>query len=317
MVTLESNALTTLETVKADLGITVSTYDDRLRRLINAVSDHFENIAGRIFYRDTAIVEAVPGYGYTHLRVKRAPLNSVTSIVYDSSTTVDSGDYSILDAEAGIIEKVNGWSWTAHSVRDVSYGPLPGTERPLYAVTYDGGWYTPEQSKARGTITFTGLPGADETLVINLTTITAKASGATTDQFNIGTDARTTCDNLVAAINAGSESGNVQAWRVGLTVIVEWLEPGTDGNSVVFTETLSNATIDGSGTLGGTQAGVARGLPWDLEDAAVETVRATYKGKSRDPHVTSEKLLTWGASYGSLYVPDTAMAVVNGYRRLT
>jgi hypothetical protein len=298
---LAQNALTTLERVRSDLGLSVTTKDTEIVRAINAASGRIEKYCGRIFWRDTAVEENVAGYGTTQMRLARRPINSITSIVLDGAT-VDSDDYKVSDADAGLVEKEGGWVWTAHVIQNITRTTLAGSELEDYVATYDGGWYTPAQSRARGTLTFTGQPTATDTMVINDTTITAVAGSPSTDEFQVGASTRATCNNLVAAINAGSESANVRAWRVNLTVVVEWLEEGTDGNTVVFTESMDNVTVDGSGTLGGTQTGVARGLPYDLEDACADYARAIYLSKNRDPAVSGEKLLSWQAQYSGAKV---------------
>lgn len=146
MVALAANALTTLSAVKSDLSITDTTKDIQLTRIINAVSDYIENFTGRIFYRDAAIVEKAKGYGYAHLVVQRTPINSITQIKFRDAI-VDSDDYSIDSAESGTIIKTGGWNWTVQTMVSASRPPVPGTERLLYEVTYDGGYYTPKQEE--------------------------------------------------------------------------------------------------------------------------------------------------------------------------
>jgi hypothetical protein len=77
-------------------------------------------------------------------------------------------------------------------------------------------FYRPERLiAARGTLTFTGQPSDSQTFVLNATTCTAKTSGATTDEFNIGSTVAETATNLVAMLLAGTESGNISsAWRL-------------------------------------------------------------------------------------------------------
>jgi hypothetical protein len=111
------------------------------------------------------------------------------------------------------------------------------------------------EERARGTLTLTGQPTAGQTFVINTTTITAKASGAGADEFNIGSTVAETCTNIAAAVTAGTESGNIIGWGVDQTAVFQWQTPGTAGNAIVFTEAMSNTTADGGGTLGGTIAG--------------------------------------------------------------
>jgi len=106
--------------------------------------------------------------------------------------------------------------------------------------------------RARGTITLTGIPTADQSFVINATTITAKADGSgSVDYFTIGTAAADTVTNIVKTLNECSECANISAWDgAGNTVVIEWTACGaTAGTAITFTETLGNATIDGSGTL--------------------------------------------------------------------
>jgi hypothetical protein len=61
--------------------------------------------------------------------------------------------------------------------------------------------------RAAGSIVFTGLPTAAQTCVINGVTITARASGAVANEFNIGADGPATAIALAAAINASVTGG--------------------------------------------------------------------------------------------------------------
>jgi hypothetical protein len=108
---------------------------------------------------------------------------------------------------------------------------------------------------ARGTIAFTGQPTATETWVFNATTMTAVSGTPATDQFQIGASVPETAQNCVDMLNSGTESSGVIAWREGKNVVMERVPYGLAGNSITFTEALTNATADGSGTLGGTQLG--------------------------------------------------------------
>jgi hypothetical protein len=57
---LASNALTTLATVKDELGISDTSQDDRLGRLINVVSDAIEHYCGRLFQKTSRIETIAP-----------------------------------------------------------------------------------------------------------------------------------------------------------------------------------------------------------------------------------------------------------------
>lgn len=143
-ISLADNALTTLATLKEDLGISGSSDDEQLKRIINAASDRVETYCQRSFYRVTTETDRVPGYGWTKIYLARTPVNSITSVTYDGDT-VDSDNYTLRDARSGLVEKSGGWNWSAHQVNNITSDPLPGTERYLYLFTYDGGWYTPKQ----------------------------------------------------------------------------------------------------------------------------------------------------------------------------
>ena len=111
--------------------------------------------------------------------------------------------------------------------------------------------------QARGTLTLSGLPVAAETFIVSGTPFTAVASGAGDDEFNIGVDVAETLQNIINMFSAGSEEANASAWVASATTaIFEWGTGGVIGNTIAFTESMTNATVDGSGFLGATRAGV-------------------------------------------------------------
>jgi hypothetical protein len=118
---------------------------------------------------------------------------------------------------------------------------------------------------AIGTITFTGQPSALDSFVINSTTFTEGTD------WSVGSSLDDTLGSIVNAINDSDESDNVIAWvRDSTAVKVAWQVNGTVGNSKTFTESLANATADGSGTLGGSQEGknVRVLVEWDTPGTA-------------------------------------------------
>jgi phage tail sheath gpL-like len=97
--------------------------------------------------------------------------------------------------------------------------------------------------KAAGAVTFGGDPTADETLTVCNITFTAKASGATGNQFNIGTSVTITATNLKTAINASSDlTGKVVATSSGGVVTITAVVPGLHGNGYDLTESMANTT---------------------------------------------------------------------------
>lgn len=108
--------------------------------------------------------------------------------------------------------------------------------------------------QATGTLTFTGLPLAAETFTINGTTITARASGAVNDEFNIGADATATAANVVTAINASTTPAVTDVTASSAAGVVTFTSdvPGVVGNNIGLTEALTNATVSGATLASGT-----------------------------------------------------------------
>lgn len=152
-VDLTSDALVTLSDVKDELGISVSTYDDTIKRMINAMSRRIRTYCGRILYFDEDIVEKVAGYGDSLLRLSRKPIVSVTSVTYDDAE-VSSDDYTIRNSQ-GMLYRSTGWAWTAQLMSNSVADPLPGTEQQSFEVTYDAGWVTQPQVDGDGSLTKT------------------------------------------------------------------------------------------------------------------------------------------------------------------
>ena len=111
--------------------------------------------------------------------------------------------------------------------------------------------------RATATITFTGAPVNNETCSILGTTFTAKTSGATGNQFNIGGTETITAANLAAAINASataSVTGSITASSSAGVVTMTARVPGAAGNGYRVTESLTNATaVYFAGGSNGTQ----------------------------------------------------------------
>lgn len=142
MATISATALTTVAEVKDALSITVSTYDGTIARVINAASDWFVRQTGRRFDRGT-VTETFTGHGFDKVLLSRFPLVSITSISFKGSA-LSASDYAIYDANAGIIQKVNGvWLDTSLESFDLRPSPVPGTGPKDYSAVYVGGYYLP------------------------------------------------------------------------------------------------------------------------------------------------------------------------------
>lgn len=136
---LAANALTTTERVAELIGLEGSD----VIFLINAASDFFESQTDRQFTR-ADLVEDYATFGTTRLRLDRTPIVAITLIEFDEGP-LTSDDFTIDDANAGLVFKPSGWPWTAHTAPDISRTVLPGTERKLTQVTYNAGYVTPQQ----------------------------------------------------------------------------------------------------------------------------------------------------------------------------
>jgi hypothetical protein len=148
---LTAAALTTLAKANAEIG--TSGEDDLVEQLIEAISSRIATYCNRTFYFEEDISESIGGYGGTQLVVARPPIVDITSIALDGNT-VSSEYYSYPNADAGIIYHELGWDNTALASGSwVTVDKLAGTENPIYVVTYDGGYVTPQQAVDDVTLT--------------------------------------------------------------------------------------------------------------------------------------------------------------------
>lgn len=107
---------------------------------------------------------------------------------------------------------------------------------------------------AVGAITLTGNIAASDDFTIDATNLVEGVD------FNRGSDKWASASAMADAINADSTlsvscTATYDNSGSNPVVYVTWGELGTAGNAITFTENLTNATMDGGGTLGGTIAG--------------------------------------------------------------
>lgn len=106
-------------------------------------------------------------------------------------------------------------------------------------------------ARATGTLTFTSAPTAAQTCVIAGQTITARASGAVANEFNIGGTISISAANLAAAINASTNLSQVVTATSALGVVtITSVVPGRVGNGLILTTAMSNTSV--SAFTGGT-----------------------------------------------------------------
>jgi Phage gp6-like head-tail connector protein len=124
--------LIALADLKAVLGITDSASDALLGNIIQRGSDAIARVCNRVFAQRT-IIEALPGAGGQLLKLKFAPIVTLTSIALDGET-VESDSYTLTEPDAGIVIREAGWAYTDHQYS--------------YAATYVHGYNLPDMSGA-------------------------------------------------------------------------------------------------------------------------------------------------------------------------
>lgn len=142
--------LTTLDTVKLELGLmSVDTDDMLLERLIQRASSVIARECNRVFGRQT-VVETLQGSASRLLGLSCVPIVSVTEVLEDGVVVVSS-QYSIEDAEAGALYRQQGWTrsggqrmWGTEALS--SGYILPGLSTLRYTITYVAGWFLPPET---------------------------------------------------------------------------------------------------------------------------------------------------------------------------
>lgn len=131
------DALTTKERVKDRLGLEVSTFDSILTNIILAVTARIEQMTNRRYVQATYTNEIHDGcdlYGTRrqYLIVKNAPIQSISSIQYNTGTnsspnwrTLSADDYHT-DLEAGIVYFPNGLPAGFRNIRITYTGGFSG-----------------------------------------------------------------------------------------------------------------------------------------------------------------------------------------------
>jgi len=108
---------------------------------------------------------------------------------------------------------------------------------------------------AVGTITVNGTPVAGETMVIGAVTYTFKAARSVAGEITLSAVNATQVTNIVNAITADS-TDIVATDGTGDTVVLTAAVKGAAGNALFLTEAATGITVNGTGTLGATTAGV-------------------------------------------------------------
>jgi hypothetical protein len=135
---------------------------------------------------------------------------------------------------------------------------------PGQAAYYDGvGNFTNVTGAGFGSgrIDFTANPTASSTIVLNGTTATFVASGATGTQVNIGTTLSASMLALLSMLQGSSDTQLVKFTYAlannNTTLVLTAATSGTGGNALTYTTTVPGATAGAGTLLGGTSANTA------------------------------------------------------------
>lgn len=163
--TSTQDLLSTVGDLKAQLEIHDSNNDAVLTGLLHTASERVQKEIGRPVLKQS-YTETVRAFGQIDLLVSRRPIIDVLAIWRGSSSggALSSEDFSIEDAEGGIIYGLSGWTWDAGFSQFLDASPIRGMEHPSYTVTYDAGWVYPGTTNEPRT-----LPHSVEQATLELT----------------------------------------------------------------------------------------------------------------------------------------------------
>lgn len=141
---VETWALTTLATVKDELGIADDSQDARLTRMIHAATRRFESECSRRFAR-ADYTERIKGQGMNEILLGQWPVVSISSLTLDGVTLVENTDFTALPND-GILPRDYIWRWAAGGHPDLTNDPDPYSARRNIEVSYTAGYVTPEMA---------------------------------------------------------------------------------------------------------------------------------------------------------------------------
>lgn len=128
--------------------------------------------------------------------------------------------------------------------------------------------------KATGTVTFSGLPVATETITVNAIVYTFVVASASATQITIGADATGTASNAASIITANDAA--VDASNVAGVLTITAAETGEYGNAITLAESATNTAVSGAALSGGVDRVVITGDGVDALGNAIPTCAAIH-----------------------------------------
>lgn len=317
---LSTSALTTYERAKARLNaaqaqIADGTDQESVESLVNAVSDAVASYCGRGLAKLTRTEVYAPPRG-CRLVLDAPIIASVSAVTLDGQAITD---YVVEDAAQGWLWRDGGWcgeTYESAAYGSVTGATIPGTAQRVLSVTYLAGYVTPPQAAASptggaslstrtgsGAGTVTGAAGSSATGTLLVEVEPDDYNVSVTWTPAVGT-ASTLSDVMTAEqLEAGVALGSVSVDLLGLAWTPDPLP--------------AVASLTESWAIAPSVAAPTRTLPWDVEEAVLDSVAACWRvrnaGNAQDS--SSERNSAIGSGVGGL-LTDRAMDVLAAYRRL-
>lgn len=214
-----------LATVKSELGITGSSQDTKLARLISAVGAAFSAELQREPWRQT-YSEQLPGAGGQYLHLTGWPIESVTSVSTDGGT-VTASEYSVAAPRRDKLYRDNGWQRTRVTLNGYSGA---GDQDLTYTAAYVGGYVMPGSigDWAASTAYTVGQfvrPVADTSIVVLFECTTAGTTDATEPTWD-ETAGNTTTDNTATWTARAATEMPFDMQEAALIQVADWFRGG-------------------------------------------------------------------------------------------
>ena len=132
--------LAKLSDLKEELGITDTSQDTLLTRLIEEASDIVRTWCGREFVKER-VAETVEGWGDHFTVLTRTPVTQIVSVELNG-TPLDTSVFTIDDSRAGVVFNADVFSRTTYGKWYIERIDLWYGEK-AWKITYDGGWDPP------------------------------------------------------------------------------------------------------------------------------------------------------------------------------
>lgn len=288
----ETVLLTTVDRVRAEIGITTAQHDAVLLDFIRQAGDMANRYCQRFFPRQV-YSETAPAYGGPYYVTRQAPVVTLLSVSYSGDTLTD---VSVSDSQLGLLYRQGGFDWTAQRYARAGLGsglffdqgmPVPLSEEPNYNFAYAAGFITPAQN------------------VCAKTTISASAVD---NSFN------------------DSASGFPSLLKSGDVIEVSGFTTAANNGRFLVTGTPTTAKIIVSATLATEAAGdnvtiLLATLPGDVERGITEIVKSLYAQRATDSMLIEKQAGPMRLRYsenrgaGEVGLPPTAAALLKFWIR--